>query len=438
MRSGCGTSVPLSAARTRASRRMVSLELARRCLGGRRRTKARPARANFSRMFWVPPPSRCGVLDRAARQALRVHPGGQRVERQEASASPDRRAGRRCSVFGHAGMLAQLARSVNMPPRNGAVDARRRLGKDWRMDLAALSAKPMRDDGVVFVPQALDAKALADAQAAYDWSLAHPGPAALAPSRSIATRRSTRTSTIRAASRLSRDAGGLAAAAADRRHLGHAGRLVHVRTGVPEGRRREPAHAVAPGFVLPRRWPATIWRWRGSPSTRSRKPTVLEFVRGSHKGPLYNGSRFELDDDTAPLHPSADAAAPAGHRGGRAARFDIVSFGVEPGDVVLFHPAMLHGGAPTHPGKRRRTLTLRFFGRDCFYDAAAGTRGAAASRARAHETGRSVPRSVVPEAALTCPRQAAGDAAVASSARTCLRASRTMCSMTSSQDQRRT
>jgi len=33
-------------------------------------------------------------------------------------------------------------------------------------------------DGVVFLPRALDAAALADCQAAYDWSLAHPGPGA--------------------------------------------------------------------------------------------------------------------------------------------------------------------------------------------------------------------------------------------------------------------
>ena len=30
-------------------------------------------------------------------------------------------------------------------------------------------------DGVVFMPGVLDAAALADAQAAYDWSLANPG-----------------------------------------------------------------------------------------------------------------------------------------------------------------------------------------------------------------------------------------------------------------------
>ena len=33
------------------------------------------------------------------------------------------------------------------------------------------------DDGVVFLPQALDADALRLAEAAFDWSVAHPGPA---------------------------------------------------------------------------------------------------------------------------------------------------------------------------------------------------------------------------------------------------------------------
>ncbi|MGZ5940500.1 MAG: phytanoyl-CoA dioxygenase family protein, partial [Rhizomicrobium sp.] len=45
------------------------------------------------------------------------------------------------------------------------------------MDLTA-ARKAYRDDGVVFVPKALDAEALADAEAAYDWSLSNPGPLA--------------------------------------------------------------------------------------------------------------------------------------------------------------------------------------------------------------------------------------------------------------------
>jgi hypothetical protein len=39
---------------------------------------------------------------------------------------------------------------------------------------------------------------------------------------------------------------------------------------------------------------------------------------------------------------------------------------VEPGDVVLFHMATLHGGAPTRAGQRRRTISLRCFGEHAF------------------------------------------------------------------------
>ncbi|HZZ90475.1 MAG TPA: phytanoyl-CoA dioxygenase family protein, partial [Caulobacteraceae bacterium] len=93
----------------------------------------------------------------------------------------------------------------------------------------------------------------------------------------------------------------------------------------------------------------------------------LEFVRGSHKGPLYNTSRFDLEDETLPI--SDDSALPqlpdieAARR-----RYDIVSFPTRPGDVVVFHPKMLHGGAKTAAGQRRSTLTLRFFGTETIYE----------------------------------------------------------------------
>ncbi len=43
--------------------------------------------------------------------------------------------------------------------------------------------------------------------------------------------------------------------------------------------------------------------------------------------------------------------------------------------MVLFHPATLHGGAPTRAGQRRRTLTLRFFGDKSYYDKRPGPTG---------------------------------------------------------------
>ena len=96
------------------------------------------------------------------------------------------------------------------------------------------------------------------------------------------------------------------------------------------------------------------------------KEDSLEFVRGSHRGVLYDGSRFDPNDDTAPLY--ADGSLPRlPNIEAERERWDVVSWGIEPGDVLIFHPRMLHGGAPTHHGRRRETLSLRFFGDDAVF-----------------------------------------------------------------------
>jgi ectoine hydroxylase-related dioxygenase (phytanoyl-CoA dioxygenase family) len=90
---------------------------------------------------------------------------------------------------------------------------------------------------------------------------------------------------------------------------------------------------------------------------------ALEFVRGSHRGPLYDGSRFDPQDDTAPLYGTGELPQLPDIERDRHA-WDVVSWDVTPGDVLLFHPSILHGGGPTHAGMRRSTLSLRFFGVD--------------------------------------------------------------------------
>ena len=92
----------------------------------------------------------------------------------------------------------------------------------------------------------------------------------------------------------------------------------------------------------------------------------LEFVRGSQRGPMYDGSAFDPKDDTAPIYGDGSLPRLPNIEANRSA-WDITSFAVEPGDAVVFHPAMLHGGAATHRGMRRRTLSLRFFGADAHY-----------------------------------------------------------------------
>jgi hypothetical protein len=82
-----------------------------------------------------------------------------------------------------------------------------------------------------------------------------------------------------------------------------------------------------------------------------------EFVCGSHCSALYDGSSFDPNDDTAPICgtlprlPKIEA-----DRG----RWNIVSWAVDPGDVLIFYLTMLHGGEPIAPGRRRRTLSPCF------------------------------------------------------------------------------
>ncbi|MET0546905.1 MAG: phytanoyl-CoA dioxygenase family protein [Caulobacterales bacterium] len=89
----------------------------------------------------------------------------------------------------------------------------------------------------------------------------------------------------------------------------------------------------------------------------------LEFIPGSHRGPLHNGSSFKGDDDTLPLYLNTKMPRLPDIEANRDA-WNIQSFDVSPGDALLFHPSILHGGAPTRPGVRRRTLVLVFFGDD--------------------------------------------------------------------------
>jgi len=99
---------------------------------------------------------------------------------------------------------------------------------------------------------------------------------------------------------------------------------------------------------------------------------ALQVVRGSHKGIMYDGTTFISDDPTEPLwgkngnfprlpNISADLTADP-------TSWDIVSFDVEPGDLIVMHPHCLHGGgAADEKMPERRTLVLRFFGDKAYY-----------------------------------------------------------------------
>lgn len=125
----------------------------------------------------------------------------------------------------------------------------------------------------------------------------------------------------------------------------------------------------------------SYWHWRGQhwanfwiPLCSHTADYAIQVVRGSHKGIMYDGTTFNPNDPTEPLWGSAgnfprlpDIAA---DMAADPASWDIVSFDVEPGDVVVFHPHCLHaGGGVDDRFPERRTLVLRFFGDDSYYSA---------------------------------------------------------------------
>ncbi|MFI4934732.1 MAG: phytanoyl-CoA dioxygenase family protein [Caulobacterales bacterium] len=228
-------------------------------------------------------------------------------------------------------------------------------------------------DGVVFVPRALDAAALKAAEAAYDWSLAHPGPGAtrFAQATTSTFYNDLYNPTCLTGYRAMLEASplpGLIAALWDAPDVWFMYEQVFLKEGGET--RRTPWHQDSSYLAVAGAHLAVAWITFDAVSAAD----SLEFVRGSHRGVLYNGSRFELGDDTAPINPSSPLPRLPDIEKTRG-EWDIVSYAIQPGDLVIFHPATLHGGAPTHPGQRRRTLTLRFFGTDAVYDERPGRAG---------------------------------------------------------------
>jgi len=241
------------------------------------------------------------------------------------------------------------------------------------LDFAA-AGEAFRRDGAVLLKSALDAYAMEETLKAFDWSLAHPGPGAAKirqhdnaalfyqdlynPGCLEAYRHMLQTT----------DVADITAAVWGSPEVWFMYEQVFLKEGGES--RRTPWHQDSSYLAVAGEHLMVMWiTFDAIPREDS-----LEFVRGSHRGALYNGSRFDLNDDTAPLH-DTDAVPRLPDIEADRAAFDIVSWAVEPGDVVLFHPAALHGGAPTHPGGRRRTLTLRFFGDKSYYDRRPGPAG---------------------------------------------------------------
>ncbi len=221
-----------------------------------------------------------------------------------------------------------------------------------------------RENGVVLVERALDHDTVRLAEKAFNWSLNNPGPGA-------------RNVLAGTPGEFYQDHGNP--------RCFHAYRELLCDTNVPDliagilgcnnlwllyeqiwlkdggNKQRTPWHQDLPYIPLEGDDLAVLWTSLDVVAQEN----SLEFVPGSHRGPLFNPTAFKADDVSAAMF--ADGVWPAlPDIEAKRSDFPIVSWAVQPGDAIIFHPAILHGGAPTRQGERRRTLSLRFFGDRAF------------------------------------------------------------------------
>ncbi|WP_432767555.1 MAG: phytanoyl-CoA dioxygenase family protein [Sphingopyxis sp.] len=217
-------------------------------------------------------------------------------------------------------------------------------------------------DGVVHIPAALSPAHVAAAERAFEWSIANPGPhagAVLAGAAGAFFQDHANPAALPHYRDFAVD-GGLAALIAD--VLGTQSLwLLYEQVWRKAGgaTRRTPWHQDLAYVPMAGDHMATAWICLDPVAA----DMSLEFVPGSHRGPLYNPTAFSAVDEAAAMF--ADGIwPPLPPIEAERSRFPIVRWAVAPGDVILFHPAVLHGGAPTLAGQQRRTISLRVFGDD--------------------------------------------------------------------------
>ncbi len=223
-----------------------------------------------------------------------------------------------------------------------------------------------RADGVIHIPQALSADDLRLVEAAYAWRMANLGPGASA---FYADTGATFLQALGDSSeqpvfqRMLRDTpiGDIAADLFGRGPVWYMDEQLFYKDGAAAagGARRTPWHQDSSYHPYGGTKQAVFW----IALDRVTKDGALEVVRGSHLGVRYNGARFDPRDDTAPIYPESALPRLPNIEAERD-KWDIVSWAVEPGDLLVFHAAALHGGGSAGQGVRRRSLTLRFAGDD--------------------------------------------------------------------------
>ena len=228
-------------------------------------------------------------------------------------------------------------------------------------------------DGIYVAKGLLDAEQLAKARACYDWGCANPGPEATIV---FPGTKHEHFNQLWVPGAWEAGIGSLVdnvglgeycAALWDSKHAWFFGDEYFHKSGGQVG--NSPWHQ--DNSVIPSKGSHWVNFWISFERLPARNS--LAVVRGSHRdSKLYNGAAYKNPDNpTEPLYPDSDLERLPDIDADLSrdpSAWDLVSFDCEPGDVIVFHPGAIHGGAPVDAvTPERHTLALRFFGDNAVY-----------------------------------------------------------------------
>ncbi|MBC3192181.1 phytanoyl-CoA dioxygenase family protein [Pseudonocardia sp. C8] len=228
-----------------------------------------------------------------------------------------------------------------------------------------------REDGAVLLKDCLDAEQLARCRKAFDWAVANPGPGATSlfdgtEQRSLVDNANPLAKEHVDELAASLPFGKLFAELWGSENVWFFAEEIFLKAG-GRGARSSWHQDTA---YLP--WAGEHWANAWISFQHIPRKNSLEIVRGSHRGTQFDGTTFaNPDDPTEPLHghgvlprlPDIDAELAEDPDA-----YDILSWAVDPGDVVVLHPRSLHGGAGVDADcPDRHTLVLRYFGDDATF-----------------------------------------------------------------------
>ena len=138
----------------------------------------------------------------------------------------------------------------------------------------------------------------------------------------------------------------------------------------PPGSRRTPWHQDMPYWPMEGEQIASMW----ISLDPLPKAECLEYVRGSHLTTRYDGfnPRRVAEDPTLPFY--GEDLPPLPDIEANRDAYDIVSWEITRGDVILANPSVLHGGGPTSTTSKRRAITIRCYGDDIVFASRPGTK----------------------------------------------------------------